>query len=279
MPFHGAIRDAPDREPDGRSVDASGHARTTAPADPPRELPPLVGFDIETDTSCGGLDPRTSAVVATALAGDFGDDVLLGEERDILRSTDQRIAELGRALLVTWNGAGFDLPFVEHRARVLGVELGLSTTEDPRRRSRHEPGRTAVRARWHEMVHLDGYQLYRADVGRTLGLSCGLKPLARLVGLVPVELDRAKLHEEDLDAVARYVASDARIAAELVRRRMPAAITMADWSDNTVGDPHNTVGDPHSTAGHPAGTAGHLAGTAVHPTGAGSQSAARAARD
>lgn len=196
---------------------------------PKADVPPIIGFDIETDTSTGGLDPRSSAVVAVALSGDLGDEVVLGEERDILERADHRIAEFGPGLLVTWNGAGFDLPFIEHRARMLGLELGLRTTEDPVRRSRREPARSAVRALWHGLVHLDGYQLYRADVGHTLGLSCGLKPLARLIGLSPVELDRTTLHTQEPDEVAQYVASDARIAAELVRRRMPAALTMADW--------------------------------------------------
>lgn len=199
-------------------------------------VPPIFGFDIETDTSTGGLDPRTSAVVAVALSGSFGDEVILGGERDILERTDHRIAELGPGLLVTWNGAGFDLPFVEHRARLAGLELGLLTTEDPVRRRPREPARSAVRARWHDLIHLDGYQLYRADVGRTLGLSCGLKPLARLVGLSPVELDRTTLHTQEPEEVAQYVASDARIAAELVRRRMPAALTMADWPLSLTGD-------------------------------------------
>jgi hypothetical protein len=203
---------------------------------PSLEPPPIIGFDIETDTSTGGLDPRTSAVIAVALSGDFGDEVVLGEERDILERTDHRVAELGAGLLVTWNGAGFDLPFVEQRARMLGLELGLRTIEDPVRRSRREPARNAVRAQWHRLVHLDGYQLYRADVGHTLGLSCGLKPLARLIGLSPVELDRTTLHTREPSEVAQYVASDARIAAELVRRRMPAALTMADWPLPTLED-------------------------------------------
>lgn len=196
---------------------------------PSEWVPPIVGFDIETDTSSGGLDPRTSAVVAVALSGDFGDEVILGEERDILERTDRRIAELGHGLLVTWNGAGFDLPFVAHRARSTGLDLGLRTLEDAVRRNPRDPDRTAVRARWYDMVHLDGYQLYRADVGRTLGISCALKPLARLAGLEPIELDRTTLHTQDAEEVARYVASDARVAAELVRRRMPTALTMADW--------------------------------------------------
>ncbi|MCZ7629720.1 MAG: hypothetical protein M5U19_12010 [Microthrixaceae bacterium] len=209
---------------------------------PGLEVPPITGFDIETDTSTGGLDPSTSAVVAAALSGEFGDEVILGSEREILERTDRRLSELGPGLLVTWNGAGFDLPFVKHRAQVLGVELGLETTEDPVRRSPREPGRSAVRARWYDLVHLDGYQLYRADVGRTLGLSCGLKPLARLVGLSPVELDRATLHTHGIDELAQYVASDARMAAELVRRRMPAAVSMADWPLPRT-DTRHTTGD------------------------------------
>lgn len=200
-------------------------------------VPPIIGFDIETDTSTGGLDPRTSAVVAVALSANIGDEVVMGEEREILERADHRIAELGVGLLVTWNGAAFDLPFVEHRARLLGLKLGLRTTEDPVRSSPREPGRSAVRARWYGLVHLDGYLLYRADVGHTLGLSCGLKPLARLVGLSPVELDRTTLHTREPDEVAQYVASDARIAAELVRRRMPAALTMADCPLSTLQNP------------------------------------------
>ncbi len=204
---------------------------TSSDTTPPSaaEVPPIVGFDIETDTSTGGLDPATSSVVAVALSGDFGEEVILGTEAEILTRTDERIAEIGWGLLVTWNGAGFDLPFVAHRARLLGIDLRLVTTEDPLRRNRHEPDRSAVRARWAAMVHLDGYQLYRADVGRTFGISCALKPLARLMGLAPVELDRTTLHTQRPEAISEYVASDARVAAELVRRRMPAALSMADW--------------------------------------------------
>ncbi|MFV0317664.1 MAG: ribonuclease H-like domain-containing protein [Microthrixaceae bacterium] len=189
----------------------------------------LVGFDIETDTSTGGLDPASSQIVAVALSSSDGDEVFLGSELDILTAVDRRIAEFDHGLLVTWNGAGFDLPFVAHRSALIGLDTGLATREDPTRRSPRDPDRPAVRGRWHNLVHLDGYQLYRADVGRTLGLSCGLKPLAKLAGMTPVELDRTELHLATSDSVARYVASDARLAAELVRRRMPTALSMADY--------------------------------------------------
>jgi hypothetical protein len=189
---------------------------------------PLVGFDIETDTSVDGLDPETAAIVAVAVSCDAGDEVFTGTEAEILRRTDDLLSELGDGLLVTWNGASFDLPFVASRAVMLWVSLGIVVRDDPARRSLRDPTRRAVRARWHRLIHLDGYLLYRADVGRSLGLSCGLKPLARFVGMQPVELDRTQLHLASPDEVVAYVASDARTAADLVRRRMPAAITLAD---------------------------------------------------
>lgn len=198
----------------------------TCPAPPAHT--PLVGFDIETDTERGGLDPETAPIVAVAVSSATGDKVFTGAEAHILRRTDERMAELGDGLLVTWNGATFDLPFVARRAEILGLSIGLELTDDPARRSRREPHRRAVRGRWHSLVHLDGYLLYRADVGRSLGLSCGLKPLARLVGMSPVELDRSRLHLATADEVIDYVASDARTAVDLVQRRMPAARTVAD---------------------------------------------------
>ena len=198
----------------------------------PSPRPPLVGFDIETDTSVGGLDPEVAAIVAVAVTAPGGDHVLTGEEATILRRTDELVASLPPGQHVTWNGASFDLPFVARRAELLGITLGLHLADEPRWHSRREPDRPVVRARWHRLVHLDGYRLYRADVGRGLGLSCGLKPLARLVGMAPVELRRDALHLADPAELEAYVASDARTAVALVERRMPLAVAAADhpWS-------------------------------------------------
>ena len=226
---------------------------TLAPPVAPTELP-LVGFDIETDTTHGGLDPETSSVVAAAIAphvaparlagstpeqralptadtacegaGFLEPEVFLGDEADLLERVDQRIAALGPAILVTWNGARFDLPFVAHRAAVLGIELGLRLGGDAGSGEHGGPARW----RWHQMVHLDGYRLYRGDVGRTFGLSCALKSLARLTGIRAVELDRSRLHTFSEAEVTEYVASDARVAVELVLRRLPTALWAADWA-------------------------------------------------
>lgn len=197
---------------------------------------PTVGLDIETDTTAGGLDPATAAIVAVAMCSADGnlEFVFDGDESQMLRDVDDLLAGLPPGLLVTWNGASFDLPFIERRARLLDVPLGLRTAPDPRRTSRRDPTRTAVRARWHDQVHLDGYLVYRSDVGRCLGLSCGLKSLAHLAGLEPVELDREHLHTAEPALLRRYVTSDARCAAALVQRRMPRVVQAADYPPRPI---------------------------------------------
>lgn len=198
----------------------SESAPTIALIDAPS--PPLIGLDIETDTTLDGLDPNRSAIVALALSGAGFELVFDGDESELLRAADQTLAELDSSVLVTWNGAGFDLPFIARRATMLGLELGLSIEFDPSIPGRHDPlpGDPArARGRWHHHGHLDGYQAFRADVGQTLPVSCGLKPLARFVGLPVIEVDRGRIHDLSVDERRSYVASDAWLARALVERR------------------------------------------------------------
>lgn len=174
------------------------------------ESTPFYGLDIETDTTVDGLDSSCSAIVAVAVATDEGDEVFMGDEADLLIGVDRFLSELAPGLIVTWNGSSFDLPFIRDRASLLGMELGLRSGS------------------WWGHRHIDGYRLYRSDVARVLGVSCGLKPLSRMVGLKPVEVDRTRIHELDADQMHSYVASDARLAKEMVLRRMPAALANVD---------------------------------------------------
>ena len=85
---------------------------------------PLIGLDIETDTTIDGLNPRQSSVLAVAISGGGIEAVLDGpDERSVLVETDRLLASIGAGVLVTWNGAGFDLPFIATRARILGLSL------------------------------------------------------------------------------------------------------------------------------------------------------------
>lgn len=198
-----------------RDIGASSHLR-------PGSHTPTYGLDIETDTTVDGLDPVVAPVVAVAVTGADFEVVLDDDEPTILRELDVLIASLPPGVLVTWNGGAFDLPFLADRARVTQTAIALDLALDPSIPGRHEPlnGHDgAYRARWHGHAHLDGYQLFRADVGASLNIPCGLKPLARLVGLPVIEVDRERIHELS-DAERRaYVASDAHLARALVARR------------------------------------------------------------
>lgn len=185
----------------------------------------LYGLDIETDTTVNGLDPRVAPVVAVALATADGTSVFMGTEPTILEALEAAIAVLPPGVLVTWNGAGFDLPFLADRSHICGVDLSLRLVDDPAlgRRDDPLPGHLgAYRADWGPHRHLDGYRVYRADVGAGLRLSCGLKAMARLVGLSPVVVDRSDISALSPEALHAYVASDAELTRELVSRRWPA---------------------------------------------------------
>jgi hypothetical protein len=218
--------------------------------------PFLVGFDIETDTRVDGLDPTNSPIIAVAVTTPIEETVFQGDETQILESVDSYIRSLPTGYLVTWNGSTFDLPFFEKRAEMLSVSTALRIRK--KMTQPMEEDRVAVEGSWGRLVHLDGLSLYRADVGIGLGLPCGLKPLARFVGLDAVELDSAEIHLADPDDIREYVASDARVAVQLVERRMPHALLGADPSpqpgDAALG---NSAANADSvTPGQPLETAG-----------------------
>jgi DNA polymerase elongation subunit (family B) len=185
---------------------------------------PLYGLDIETDTSRDGLDPREGGVVAAAVSTPSGAVVLTGAEGGLLGALDELLAGLAPGVVVTWHGAGFDLPFLADRAAASGVrlqlELRLDSSIHVRRPLAGHAG--AYRARWGAHTHLDAYQLFR-DVGRAVLLSCSLKSMARFFGLDPVEVDRARIHDLAPADLSAYVASDAALARKLAGLRWHAA--------------------------------------------------------
>jgi len=174
-----------------------------------RKFPTYV-LDIETDTTVDGLDPEVSPIVAVAVTGPNLEQVLDGPEVSILTALESLMRSLPPGVMITWNGTRFDLPFIARRAEIAGVALGLTNPSG--------------RAEWHGHIHLDGYLLYRADVGDSVNLKCGLKPLSRFVGLPVVEVDRSRIHELTAEQCRAYVASDAHLARELVHRRWATAL-------------------------------------------------------
>jgi len=191
----------------------------------------LYGLDIETDTEIDGLDPTRSAIVAVALVSDDAEFIFDGSEAQILRDLDQTLAELPPGVIVTWNGSRFDLPYLADRAKLTQISLNLRLTQSAFRDSWHDPlpGHAGgYQATWGDHQHLDAYFVFRNDVGASLHLSCALKPLARLVGLKPVEEDRTALHLLTQEQMHAYVVSDASLTRELARRRWPTARNAID---------------------------------------------------
>lgn len=193
---------------------------------------PLVyGLDIETDTTENGLDPEVAAVVTVALSLPGHDEVFSGDEPTMLRELDDRLRALLPGVIATWNGAAFDLPFLDQRAALHGIDLGLRVQLDRRIAMSHPPlaGHAgAYRGAWYGHGHVDAYRLYRSDVGPALRVSCSLKSIARLVGLVPIEVDRDRIHDLEREALHAYASSDARLARVLTERRWGTASRFVD---------------------------------------------------
>jgi hypothetical protein len=187
---------------------------------------PVYGLDIETDTTVDGLDPAVARILTIALSSDEVDELFTGPEPELLAELDERLRALPAGVIATWNGAAFDLPFIADRAALHGVALGLRLEHDPKIvvRGRNLPGhRGAYRGAWHRHAHLDAYRVYQADVGPALRISCGLKSIARFVGLPVVEVDRTQIHGLSQEALHAYASSDARLARVLAERRWASA--------------------------------------------------------
>lgn len=196
------------------------------PIAPAVDAVPLTALDIETETRFGGgLDPLTSSVVAVALAFDDGRSMVFdGDDEAAILSRVDDVLRSRRGLLLTWNGAGFDLPFIAVRSRILGLadtpSFGLVTSSDPSLPVKYAPPPglgDPVRARWHATAHVDIAHLYR-PVAEAHGLSWSLKPVARHHGFEPVEVDRTAIHDLSPEELEAYVVSDAVVTLGLARR-------------------------------------------------------------
>lgn len=198
----------------------------------------IYGLDIETDTTEDGLDPAVASVRAVALSGCSFDELYVGDEADILRSLDARLARLPTGIVATWNGSAFDLPFLADRARILGVDLGLKLCLD-RRLTLHRaplPGHAgAYRASWHDHGHLDTFRIYGRSEGASQRLS--LRSLGRFVGIGAHDVHPARTQTLSNEALHACAPSDARLARVLAERRWPAAARMIDRVEWTEAEP------------------------------------------
>lgn len=184
---------------------------------------PVYGLDIETDTSGGyGLDPAKGGIVSIAVVGPDGDYVLdidefAGNERRLLVGFNHLLGFLPAGVMATWNGSGFDGPFLAERCERHGIETGIELVYDPTLPIKYDPlpGHPgAYRVAFDAHGHIDVAYAYRRFAAEA-GVSWSLKPVAKAAGLEVIEVDRTRIHELTSDEREAYVASDARLARQL----------------------------------------------------------------
>lgn len=82
-------------------------------------------LDIETCTdNVNGLDPRESHITSVAIFNGTDGVVFDGDERQLLIDLETYVATLDKGVIVTWNGAAFDIPWLAYRFK----KHGLTTT-------------------------------------------------------------------------------------------------------------------------------------------------------
>jgi DNA polymerase elongation subunit (family B) len=182
----------------------------------PRVKPFLVSLDIETT----GLDPSRHTIRVAAASSLDGTVCFLGAEAELLAELEKWISELpANALLVSWNGEEFDLPFLKARfeANSLSTKLRLFP-----RGKKGKYGRGLFKGVWGKTKHLDIAPLYRR-VALDLGIRWSLKPVAEAVlRFKPLQIDRRgeSIARADMNLLVRYVTSDATITMRLADRAL-----------------------------------------------------------
>jgi len=200
----------------------------------------IYALDLETDTTINGLDPRVAAITECAVSTAAGDTVRGADhgEATMLFNLDRQLSALPPGLIVTWNGAFFDLPFLYTRRRILSVppsstlhsfglhllpQFGLTPKYDYI--GDHTCGYTAVWLREDDSdvphQHLDISFAYR-KVAADLGVKHALKPVARALGITVIEVDREHMHLLTPAQRTAYAASDTRATRELAIRLLGA---------------------------------------------------------
>ena len=193
-------------------------------------------FDLETT----GLDPERSRIFMAAVRHPSGEQEVLeaagandAAEADLLRRLVATIVRSDPDVIENHNLHGFDLPFLDRRARRLRVPLGLGRLPElglRARGARREEFRIVIPGR--ECIDtLDAVRRYDFAV-RELP-SYGLKAVARHFGLTPP--DRVVIRGDqvwatfrrDPERVRRYATADVVEVAQLARLLGGAAYALA----------------------------------------------------
>lgn len=180
----------------------------------------LYALDIETDTTVDGLDPHVAAVRSVAV---YGDDGALAidhmNEKVLLENLVDFLAGVERGAVVTWNGSCFDLPFLDTRFKLHGIQAGLvlQLSDDRPPKYQATPGyQGGYRARFGAHDHVDIAYAYRL-IAESLRVKWSLKPVSKALGHDPVVVDAAHVDELSVSERLIYNLSDVEMTWRLAR--------------------------------------------------------------
>src|SRR4051794_40893803 len=176
-------------------------------------------FDLETT----GLDAERDRIFLIAVRDPSGaTETLEGEERDVIAKLAERIRAADPDVIENHNLHGFDLPFLECRARLLGVPLALGRTGPPglRQRGWRRGSRLVIAGR--ECIDtLDA--VLRYDFATRELPEHGLKAVARHLGIAPEDREYIpgervyEVYGRDPERVRRYAKADVEEVAALAK--------------------------------------------------------------
>ncbi len=205
-------------------------------------------FDLETT----GLDPRRDRIFMVAVRDPSGSIELLeassdgdAGEADLIRRLVAKVSAADPDVIENHNLHGFDLPFLDRRARILGVPLALGRIGPPGLRQRGArrgttSGNDATRrirfiAPGRELIDtLDA--VLRYDFATRELPNHGLKAVARHLGIARGDRENIRgdqihaVYATDPARVRRYAASDVEEVAGLARMLGGAAFALAQMA-------------------------------------------------
>jgi DNA polymerase I len=202
-------------------------------------------FDLETTA----LDPRRGRIFMVAIRDSRGLATIIEaptpeDEASLISSLCALIRERDPDVIENHNLFGFDLPFLEQRASVLGIPLILGRAGGPANLERREETLAiGPEARRRTRYSLAGRELIdtldavrRHDFVVRDMPSHSLKDVARYFGIAPpnrVYLDGATIFEtyrRDLDRVRQYALDDVTEVDELSQRLLGAPFALASMA-------------------------------------------------
>lgn len=172
---------------------------------------PLLAFDLETE----GLDPRKHAITSASLFDEAGYAAVV-EARNETRLLEL-VAELfygADQVVVGWNSAVFDFPFLHARCLMNGVEPFFEMTLNPAIVPKYSPlpgyegGYDVVVSNSRRgLSHVDIAYRYK-DWATQNGVTWSLKPVAIANGIDMIEVDREHMERLSRQERMAYNLSD-----------------------------------------------------------------------